>query len=90
MALPSIAESESEELGEEGVDGTAAVSAVSENHKENSNNVTSAVDNVNGGNALFPSVYHKDAYLLFRALCKLSMKGLNEDGQPEAIALQNK
>lgn len=46
-----------------------------------------------GGSSLgaqFPSPYHKDAYLLFRALCKLSMKGLNEDGQPEAIALQNK
>jgi brefeldin A-inhibited guanine nucleotide-exchange protein len=41
----------------------------------------------------FPSIFHKDAYLLFRALCKLSMKGLSEDtqfSQSDAIALQNK
>jgi brefeldin A-inhibited guanine nucleotide-exchange protein len=41
----------------------------------------------------FSSVYHKDAYLLFRALCKLSMKGLSEDaqyGRDDAIPLQNK
>ena len=42
---------------------------------------------------VFPSVYHKDAYLLFRALCKLSMKGLSEEAQyahSDAIPLQNK
>lgn len=41
----------------------------------------------------FPSVFHKDSYLLFRALCKLSMKGLNEDStgiENDPIALQNK
>jgi brefeldin A-inhibited guanine nucleotide-exchange protein len=46
-----------------------------------------------GGNQVFPSVYHKDAYLLFRALCKLSMKGLSEETQyahTDAIPLQNK
>lgn len=47
-----------------------------------------------GANITFQSVYHKDCYLLFRALCKLSMKGLNDDSsngaQNDAIALQNK
>ena len=40
----------------------------------------------------FPSILHKDAFLLFRALCKLSMKGLNEDSNVplDPIALQNK
>eukprot|EP01031_Cornospumella_fuschlensis_P031816 gene31816-38468_t len=27
----------------------------------------------------FPSAFHRDAYLLFRALCKLSMKGLGDE-----------
>ena len=40
----------------------------------------------------FPSIIHKDAFLIFRALCKLSMKGLNEDAgsTQDPIALQNK
>ncbi len=40
----------------------------------------------------FVSVYQKDAYLLFRALCKLSMKGSNDDvaGYNDNILLQNK
>ena len=41
----------------------------------------------------FPSVFHKDAYLLFRALCKLSSKNLSEEtqtGHNETIHLQNK
>ena len=42
----------------------------------------------------FPSILHKDAFLIFRALCKLSMKGLHESddtGAPtDPIALQNK
>eukprot|EP00937_MAST-01D_sp_MAST-1D-sp2_P002936 g2936.t1 len=40
----------------------------------------------------FVSVLHKDAFLLFRALCKLSMKGLPDDPnlQPDRIALQSK
>ena len=40
----------------------------------------------------FASILHKDAFLIFRALCKLSMKGLNEDSdsQLDPIALQNK
>ena len=46
-----------------------------------------------GASLVFSSVYHKDAYLLFRALCKLSMKGLSEETQyahTDAIPLQNK
>lgn len=40
----------------------------------------------------FPSILHKDAFLLFRALCKLSMKGLHDEAgaQQDPIALQNK
>ena len=40
----------------------------------------------------FPSVYHKDSFLLFRALCKLSMKSLQDESgnQTDPIALQNK
>lgn len=41
----------------------------------------------------FPSVLHKDAYLLFRALCRLSVKG-QYDGDPsqpaDPVALQSK
>ena len=48
-----------------------------------------------GGGAAFSSIYQKDAYLLFRALCKLSMKGLNEEASNshssnDPIAMQNK
>ena len=41
---------------------------------------------------VFPSILHKDAFLLFRALCKLSMKGLLDDSvsMSDPIALQNK
>jgi hypothetical protein len=41
---------------------------------------------------LFPSIQHKDAFLIFRALCKLSMKGIQDDSgaQSDPIALQNK
>jgi hypothetical protein len=40
----------------------------------------------------FSSIYQKDAYLLFRALCKLSMKGSSDDavGYNDNILLQNK
>lgn len=42
----------------------------------------------------FPSIMHKDAFLIFRALCKLSMKGLHESDESgslsDPIALQNK
>lgn len=42
---------------------------------------------------IFPSVLHKDAFLIFRALCKLSMKGLQDEtggSHSDPIALQNK
>lgn len=57
------------------------------------NAVSGATTNQQGATLLFPSVLHKDAYLLFRALCKLSMKGLSEETQyahNDAIPLQNK
>ena len=41
----------------------------------------------------FKSIYQKDSYLLFRALCKLSMKGLTEENSAisnDNILLQNK
>jgi brefeldin A-inhibited guanine nucleotide-exchange protein len=41
----------------------------------------------------FPSILHKDSFLIFRALCKLSMKGLHDESgssQSDPIALQNK
>lgn len=40
----------------------------------------------------FISVYHKDAFLTFRAICKISMKGLQDEtgAQSDPIALQNK
>jgi len=44
------------------------------------------------GTPEFPSVLHKDAYLLFRALCKLSMKAITDDPNIPAdpVALQSK
>lgn len=49
----------------------------------------------NGSSMSFLTLNHKDAFLLFRALCKLSMKGLHEDSSngsqnSDPIALQNK
>jgi hypothetical protein len=60
---------------------------------ESSGNATPTQTNSSGSSS-FPSSYHKDAYLLFRALCKLSMKGLSEESSNsqanDPIALQNK
>ena len=55
------------------------------------------------GGGLFLSIAHKDSYLVFRALCKLSMKGLYDDSDlvhatrnarseldVNAVAIQNK
>lgn len=41
---------------------------------------------------VFPSILHKDAFLIFRALCKLSMKNSTTDNGStnDPIALQNK
>jgi brefeldin A-inhibited guanine nucleotide-exchange protein len=41
---------------------------------------------------VFPSILHKDAFLIFRALCKLSMKSsTSENGSTiDPLALQNK
>lgn len=42
--------------------------------------------------AAFPSILHKDAFLLFRSLCKISMKALPDDPNQviDPIALQSK
>ncbi len=40
---------------------------------------------------VFPSILHKDAFLIFRALCKLSMKSTPDTSMtPDPVALQNK
>lgn len=40
---------------------------------------------------VFPSILHKDAFLIFRALCKLSMKNTTDNNSTsDPIALQNK
>lgn len=42
----------------------------------------------------FPSVFHRDSYLVFRALCRLSMRGLHDEADAaissDSIALKNK
>lgn len=39
----------------------------------------------------FASLFHRDSYLVFRALCKLSMKGITEDQtQDSNVTIQNK
>lgn len=60
---------------------------------EAGNSVNNTSSNSNVINSTFPTVHHKDTYLLFRALCKLSMKGpVSEEsgGHGDHIALQNK
>ena len=59
----------------------------SNNNSANTNNAVAAANTVS-----FPSIHHKDAFLLFRALCKLSLKGLHDDTgtMNDPIALQNK
>lgn len=41
---------------------------------------------------IFPSILHKDAFLIFRALCKLSNKGKLDENENvyDPITLQNK
>jgi brefeldin A-inhibited guanine nucleotide-exchange protein len=70
------------------------LTSISEDQVVNDEGGTSDSSQKVATNVAFLSVYHKDAYLLFRALCKLSMKGLNDEpssgAQNDAIALQNK
>jgi brefeldin A-inhibited guanine nucleotide-exchange protein len=73
----------------------AAASSTTEINSPHPSSSTAALASASGGSNLqFPSIFHKDAYLLFRALCKLSMKGLSEEVQyahiTDAIPLQNK
>jgi hypothetical protein len=77
--------------------GLTSIFESDEVKEEENVEVEVVVDNstkVTTTNIAFLSVYHKDSYLLFRALCKLSMKGLSDEAsngaQNDAIALQNK
>lgn len=56
-------------------------------------NDNTAEEMLNAPGDAFSTIYQKDAYLLFRALCKLSMKGLSDEGitaTNDSILLQNK
>ena len=67
-------------------DGTGDVLPVVKSAKKQSNDENKPAE-------IFPSVFHKDAFLIFRALCKLSMKGLQDESSgssSDPIALQNK
>lgn len=89
VVVPSGAQGSVEKSAGESAATTAAVSEKSSSPTPTTNTATAAT----GASLIFPSVYHKDAYLLFRALCKLSMKGLSEETQyahSDAIPLQNK
>lgn len=86
-AKPAVGDSGADDAKDESVALEKAVEPKSASAAGNGNN-SQPINNL-----IFPSVYHKDAYLLFRALCKLSMKGLSEDSQwsqTDAIPLQNK
>ena len=60
--------------------------------ESNSIDITNAQVETNTNEMIFPSILHKDTFLIFRALCKLSQKGLQDDTgtQGDPIALQNK
>ncbi len=77
-----------------GVDGASAPEGmIAEEHTQIRDQGSRDKESIGAGMA-FPSILHKDAFLIFRALCKLSMKGLHESddsGTPsDPIALQNK
>jgi brefeldin A-inhibited guanine nucleotide-exchange protein len=59
---------------------------------EGSEDSVKASDEVDNAGVDFPSAFHKDAYLLFRALCKLSMKGVADDqvAYSDNLVVQNK
>eukprot|EP01043_Picozoa_sp_COSAG02_P012266 COSAG02_NODE_471_length_21662_cov_70.510040_18_plen_1581_part_00 len=40
--------------------------------------------------ATFPNIYQKDGYLLFRALCKLSMKEVTKEQLPDSVPVRSK
>ena len=60
--------------------------------ESNTTDITNAQVETNANEMVFPSTLHKDSFLIFRALCKLSQKGLQDDSgaQGDPIALQNK
>jgi hypothetical protein len=75
-------------------DVSKATAEINLPHPSSSTAALASASSSGGSNLQFPSIFHKDAYLLFRALCKLSMKGLSEEVQyahiTDAIPLQNK
>ena len=75
-------------------DVSKAAAEINLPHPSSSTAAAALASSSGGSNLQFPSIFHKDAYLLFRALCKLSMKGLSEEVQyahiTDAIPLQNK
>ncbi|RHY57297.1 hypothetical protein DYB38_009230, partial [Aphanomyces astaci] len=48
---------------------------------------TSAPTSTSHAPSTFPSLYHKDAFLLFRSLCRISMRSLAEDSAAAATAM---
>ena len=96
-AEPSLAETEGQSCFNGTTEGIDVASAPEETMSEEQTQIrdhgTRDKESIGAGMA-FPSILHKDAFLIFRALCKLSMKGLHESddsGTPsDPIALQNK
>eukprot|EP01038_Epipyxis_sp_PR26KG_P008429 gene8429-11403_t len=84
----SVEEDSQKQLSSESNNGEEPLSALQARLQNSRSGVREAAITT----ASFPSIYHKDSYLLFRALCKLSMKGLNEEtsSSNDQIALQNK
>ena len=62
---------------------SAVVSGVAPNDAEGDN-----LDD--GSGTTFPNIYQKDGYLLFRALCRLSMKPIPPGQLPESQAVRSK
>lgn len=85
--------------GDETAPPESTISAINESETEptaeKSTTIGASDASHAGSNTMaFPSIMHKDAFLIFRALCKLSMKGLHESDESgslsDPIALQNK
>jgi len=68
---------------------TLNVEAIPED-ESNAMEIANSQVETNTNEMTFPSILHKDSFLIFRALCKLSQKGLQDDIGTDPIALQNK
>ena len=47
-------------------------------------------DSAEVAGATFPNIFQKDGYLLFRALCKLSMKPVTKEHLPDSVPVRSK